>query len=201
MDLLLRITTKPIEYQIRTEAATLTPKQTPPERIQNSEPVKVNLKTTDAQVDMDFAKMYESLGMRNVGDVTSDMASKAVQAASSAIGDIVQMGNSLSQIQNGATIGDYIKNRNLSSASITGQLSEIPVASPELSFERTAVNDITVDRASVEQQWDIEKNTMEYVPGKYHMEITGFPEVKIEYVGGMSYVPPSADPEYEETEN
>ena len=42
------------------------------------------------------------------------------------------------------------------------------------------------------------KNELEFVPGRFKMEITQFPEVNIEYTGGFMYVPASADPEYEE---
>jgi hypothetical protein len=111
------------------------------------------------------------------------------------------MGNSLSQIQTGVTVGEYFKNKNLNQASITGQLSLMNVASPEIRMENMAETTIDVSAASIEQNWDIEKNKMEYIPGKYHMEITQFPEVKVEYVGGMNYVPPSSAPDYEETEH
>ena len=47
-------------------------------------------------------------------------------------------------------------------------------------------------------EWAMSKNELEFVPGRFKMEITQFPEVNIEYTGGFMYVPASADPEYEE---
>ena len=199
MDLLLKITSKPIEYNIHTEPATLTARQTPPQRNQTSSPAKVNIATKDAKVDMDFSKTYESLGMKNVSKVIAEEGTKSIQASNNATAEFVKDGNSLSQIQKGITIGDYIKNKNLSNVSITGQLSAVEIASPEMSVEPGGI-DVSVTAAELKNEWNIEKNKMEYVPGKYHMEITQFPEVKIEYVGGINYVPPSSDPDYEKPE-
>ncbi len=201
MDLLLKLTTKNIEYNIHTEPGTLTVKQPTPSANPVSSPVDVNVNTVDAKMDFDFSKTNESLGMKSVDRVYRETASKAVQTASDAISEYVKMGNSLSQIQTGVTVGEYFKNKNLNQASITGQLSLMNVASPEIRMENMAETTIDVSAASIEQNWDIEKNKMEYIPGKYHMEITQFPEVKVEYVGGMNYVPPSSAPDYEETEH
>lgn len=199
MSLLLKITSKPIEYNIHTEPATLTAKQTPPQRNQTSNPARVNIATKDAEVNMDFTKTYESLGMKSVSKVIAEDGAESIQASNNATAEFVKQGNSLSQIQKGVTIGDYIKNKNLSNVSITGQLSAVEIASPEMSVEPGGV-DISVTPAELKNEWNIEKNKMEYVPGKYHMEITQFPEVKIEYVGGLNYVPPSSDPNYKEPE-
>lgn len=200
MDLLLKLTTQNIKYDIHTEPGTLTVKQSAPSANPVSDSVDVNINTVNAKMDLDFSKTNESLGMKSVDRVYREAASNAVQAAGDATSEYVKMGNSLSQIQTGITVGDYFKNKNLSQASITGQLSLMEIESPEMRMENMAETTIDVSPASVEQNWNIEKNKMEYVPGKYHMEITQFPEVKIEYVGGMNYVPPSSAPDYEETE-
>lgn len=201
MDLLLKLTTKNMEYNIHTEPGTLTVKQPDPSANPVSTPAIVNTNTVNARMDLDFTQTYESLGMKNVDVVTKQSAAQAVQASNDATREYVKMGNSLSQIQSGITIGDYFKNKNLSQTSITGQLSIMEISSPEIRMENMAETTFDVSRASVEQNWEIERNKMEFIPGKYQMEITQFPEVKIEYVGGINYVPPSADPEYEEPEN
>ena len=36
---------------------------------------------------------------------------------------------------------------------------------------------------------------LEFIPGDIEMNITQYPDVVIEYIGGPIYVPPSADPE------
>lgn len=200
MDLLLKITTKPIEYNIRTEQATLSTPLTPNiERRQISDPAKVNMKTTDAKVDMDFRKTYESMGMKNVGTVMAEEGSKGMRAASNATAESVKMGDSLLNIQRGTTITEYVRNKNLSNVSITGQLALGEIEAPEMSVQPGNV-EIDVTNTQLKNEWNIEKSKMEFVPGKYHMEITQFPEVKVEYVGGYNYVPPSADPDYEPIE-
>ena len=37
----------------------------------------------------------------------------------------------------------------------------------------------------------------EFIPGDIEFTVTQRPEVRIKYVGGPIYVPPSADPNYE----
>lgn len=46
--------------------------------------------------------------------------------------------------------------------------------------------------------WEMTRKELEFVPGRFHMEITQYPEVSIEYKGGFQYVPKSSDPDYVE---
>ena len=43
--------------------------------------------------------------------------------------------------------------------------------------------------------WRILKGDFEFIPGDIEFNITQYPDVMIEYIGGPIYVPPSADPE------
>ena len=43
----------------------------------------------------------------------------------------------------------------------------------------------------------IANGNFEFIPGNINIEITQYPDVQIEYVGGPIYVPPSADPNFE----
>ena len=59
-------------------------------------------------------------------------------------------------------------------------------------YLNTAVNLLSAEEyASAEE-------VMEYVPGKYQMDILQYPKITVEYLGTPTYVPPSADPNYEE---
>lgn len=42
-----------------------------------------------------------------------------------------------------------------------------------------------------------EQSKIEYVPGRFHMDIIQYPKVEFEYIGGFNYVPKSSDPDYE----
>lgn len=42
-----------------------------------------------------------------------------------------------------------------------------------------------------------ERSKIEYVPGRFHMDIIQYPKVEFEYIGGFNYVPKSSDPDYE----
>ena len=43
----------------------------------------------------------------------------------------------------------------------------------------------------------VANGNFEFIPGNINIEITQYPDVQIEYVGGPIYVPLSADPNYE----
>ena len=40
---------------------------------------------------------------------------------------------------------------------------------------------------------------MNYIPGKFSIEILQYPKVSVEWLGSPTYVPPSADPNYVES--
>jgi hypothetical protein len=73
-------------------------------------------------------------------------------------------------------------------------------------LESTALNSIdkiskTVNNQRLEkvrEAYNQSKRSLEYVPGNFEMEILTKPEVQVDYIGGFMYVPPEANPDYEE---
>ena len=61
-----------------------------------------------------------------------------------------------------------------------------------------AISKISVIRSKVDLDWKKSAREMEFIPSSITLEIKQLADVKIEYLGGFNYVPPSSDPEYEE---
>ncbi len=198
MDLLLKITTRPIEYNLHTEPATLSSSlMSVPERTQKSSPAKVNTTTEPAEMTMSFKNTYESIGLKNIDTVIREKGAEAIQASNNATAEYVKRGNSLSQIQDGITVGSYFRNKCMSAIASTGNLVYEQLEDASVDFELFEP-ETNVTSAELEQNWNIEKNVMEFIPGKFQMEIINLADVEIEYLGGVQYVPPSSDPDYEE---
>lgn len=63
----------------------------------------------------------------------------------------------------------------------------------------TSGGDLTIDYQldKMNFDWRQQQGSVEFIPGDIEIMISQMPEVRIEYIGGPLYVPPSADPEYE----
>ena len=86
-------------------------------------------------------------------------------------------------------------NDNLNNAKIAQASSS--AGSPQANQTNQA--DLTIwyemDRMNFDMK--VANGNFEFIPGNINIEITQYPDVQIEYVGGPIYVPPSADPNYE----
>ena len=107
----------------------------------------------------------------------------------------VQFGNQISQIQDGVSISQVVQQKMLEQP--TTYTTFIPSAGIDISWQPQQLN-LDYQPTQLEFDWQTMKNSMEYVPGKYQMDILQYPKVQIEYLGTPTYVPPSADPNYEE---
>ena len=168
---LLKITSVPLEYEIHTEAARLEMKQAQnPSHVMTKNPSGWTMHARNIQVRMDTTELRASLNMRNSMDFARYYGSQGRQAAYQAVGEAVQFGNQMQQIQDGVSIGQIIRQRLLQQ--------------PETytTFLPSAGTDIQ----------------MNFIPGKFQFEITQYPDVRVEYLGKPTYVPPSASPDYVE---
>ena len=52
-------------------------------------------------------------------------------------------------------------------------------------------------RSKLNFDMKVANGNFEFVPGDIELSITQHPEVRIEYIGGPIYVPPSSDPNFE----
>lgn len=193
---LLKITTTPIEYKIQTNRAAL--------KVNSSEPAKMDLQVTPAKlqidsqnikVKLDTSKARHSLGFRTSGQRATDSGHAGLEAAQQATAQYASIGNQMAQIQTKQDIPDIFSQRLYQQS--TTQTVFLPVQGPDISWTPNSIQ-TNYEPASVHTEWSDAKLNMEYVPSKYQMDILQYPKVTIEYIGGPNYVPPSADPNYEE---
>ena len=120
---------------------------------------------------------------------------KGNQTAYQTIGENVQFGNQMARIQDGVTISEIMRQKVLEQP--TTYTTFLPSAGTDISWQPQQLN-LDYDPGSVNFDWEVMRNVMDYVPGKFQMHITQYPEVQIEYLGEPRYVPPSSSPTYEE---
>lgn len=189
---LLKITNIPIEYNYRITPGRLELKQAQnPSQRMTQVPSRLNIQTQNIQMRLDSTELRASLNLRTNGDFARYCADKGTQAAYETIGETVQFGNQMARIQDGVTIGQLIKKRML--VQPVTYTAFFPSADVQISWQPQEL-DLEYDAGSLEFDWEIMRNRMDYIPGKFQMAITQYPKVQIEYLGKPNYVPPSATP-------
>ena len=194
---LINITSTPIEYKINIEAARLEMKQSDNPRYQMTQNQgRMNIDAKNIQVRLDSTRLRESLNLRDPGAFARYYGSQGQQTAYENIGERVQFGNQISQIQDGVSISQIVQQKALQQP--TTYTTFIPSAGWDISWQPQELN---LDYQPTEMNFDsqVQKNIMEYVPGKYQMDILQYPKIEIEYLGTPTYVPPSSDHNYEES--
>jgi hypothetical protein len=193
---LIKITNIPMEYKISIEPARLEMKQAQNAR-QNmtKDPSQLSIQSRNIEVRLDSTEMRASLNHRNPGDFARYYGGQGRQTAYENIGERVQFGNQIAQIQDGVTISAVVRQKMLEQP--TTYTTFIPSAGIDMSWQPQELH-LDYEPASLNFDWQIMRNTMDFVPGKYQMDILQYPKVQIEYLGEPTYVPPSANPNYEE---
>lgn len=191
---LLKITTTPIEYKLQVENASLKVTENTPAKIDPQTPLgKLSIKSENIKVQLDTSRARDSVGIRKVTDVMKTQGFKGMQAAQTASAQYAQLGEQLSQIQNGATVGTVFAQ--MMTKQPETAMVFIPSCGADISWKPNSL-EIKYEPAKVKTEWQAAKFTMEFVPSRYKMDILQYPKVEIEYIGGPMYVPPSANPNY-----
>lgn len=194
---LINITSTPIEYKINIEAARLEMKQSDNPRYQMTQNQgKMNIDAKNIQVRLDSTRLRESLNLRDPGAFARYYGSQGRQTAYENIGERVQFGNQMAQIKDGVSISQLVQQKALQQP--TTYTTFIPSAGWDISWQPQELN-LDYQPTEMNFDWQVQKNVMEYVPGKYQMDILQYPKIEIEYLGTPTYVPPSSDPNYEES--
>lgn len=193
---LINITSTPIDYKISIEPARLEMKQADNARQKMTlDPSELKMESRRTEVRLDSTRMRASLNLRKPTDFAQYFGSRGMQNAYENIGERVQFGNQIAQIQDGVTVSQLVQQKMMQQP--TTYTTFIPSAGIDTSWQPAELN-LDYQPTKLEFDWQTMKNSMEYVPGKYQMEILQYPKIEIEYLGTPTYVPPSADPNYEE---
>ena len=171
---LIKITSVPLKYTMSTENARLT--------VPQIEPAQMNQKTTPLEINIDTEPISSGKTQKTTNDVTSEY---------------VQMGNKMTKP--GMTIAELMREKSLSHTTIETVIGSIPTEKIDMSWE-PATAKYDVRRSKSETDWKKAAQEMEFIPSSVTLEIEQYADVIIEYIGGYTYVPPSSDPDYEESE-
>lgn len=193
---LIKITNIPIEYNYSMEPARLEMKRAPnPVQKMTHDPAEMHLRARNIQVRLDTTELRASLNHRTSGDFARYYGNKGMQTAYDTIGESVQFGNGMAQIQDGVSISQLVRQKMLEQP--VSYTTFLPSAPTDISWQPQAL-DMEYDPGSLKFDWKLMRNSMDYIPGKFQMNITQYPRVQVEYLGEPSYVPPSSDPNYQE---
>ncbi|MBE6854703.1 MAG: hypothetical protein E7501_03500 [Ruminococcus sp.] len=181
---LLKITTKPIEYKIEVEHASLKVAENKPADVLTQNAVKAVAPQTSQETarqvrrDPGFVHHVQATAPETAANLQAYNASMGTHASTAATAEYVaQQPESAAYSQN-----------------LDAALAQIPQAI-DPSWEPKNANGVK-DGKALENA----KRQMEYTPGKVSIEVESRAEVEIEYLGSPRYVPPSSAPDYEPPE-
>ena len=196
---LLRISTTPIKYEMEIERARLEYSQDfMPKGVFETEAAKLDLQTRNARMLANTYEARKSLGQYNSADRAKYDADKGMESVSKATRMYVDIGNEMTRIDQGVTIADIFAEKVLGEQPVLFT-AFLPSTGAEISWIPHEIR-MEFSKPEVSYEWEIMRNIMNYVPGSIRMTILQQPNVEIEYIGGVQYFPPSADPEHEAME-
>lgn len=192
---LLRITSIPIQYQIQIERARL--EMSAGDQVyakMNRKPAQLQTKSQNIQMRMDSTEMRADLDIKSIGRRIHEAAQQRKQAGQDLTAQYAADATKLAQkgVDVTQVVADKLFNQESSS-----RLVFLPSVGPAITWEPNNLQ-IQYEPGELDFDWEMVRNTMDYVPGKFKMSILQYPKVQIEYLGEPTYVPPSADPNYQE---
>jgi hypothetical protein len=194
MQPLIRITTTPIQYQYDFEPARLEPRKTDPlmAKIEYTEP-ELKQHSRPIEVRLDMSAMRDSMGIHSSSTWAKKQGENGWNKVREGVDDTVHMGNQMARIDDGLTIAQIVRSKAIENP--TTYTAFLPSVGPDISW-KSAELDMDYDPGDVDIDWQLKKLAMDYIPGKFSLVITQYPKVSVEYLGGIRYTPPSADPNY-----
>ena len=195
MNQLIKITSVPIQYELKINNARLEYSRSRAELEISRNDGGLSIKSRPVKLNLDSTEARNSVVPTTARSV-AQTAQAGKEAAYSATAQMAQEGHLLLNAKIGEdVIGQIMQQR---SAAPTGefQLGFTPSAPVDINYEAA---DLTINYEMDKLNFDLKiaNGNFEFIPGNIEMSITQRPEVRIEYIGGPIYVPPSADPNYE----
>lgn len=193
---LIKIVNVPIEYKMQIEHARLEMQDVAkaPSADVNTQNPQLKMRHTDIKMRQDSSAMFDSIGLKSPSSFMRSVAQKANADAQQNIAQIVTDGNIMAQKD--ATINDVVANHLFADSENPQTVTTyLPTTGPAISWQPNSLS-VDYQPGTVTFDWNVLQGTMKYIPGDVKMEILQYPSVEIEYIGGPTYVPPSADPNY-----
>lgn len=192
----LKITTTPIKLSMSSQRARLEAQLPTPQVDMEKTPGSLQMSSQNIKVNIDTYEARQMMGRRTNKDFLAYQGTKGQAAADAATARYVQVGNQMSQIQNGASIPEIIYMQMISKAQPKTDLEAVPLPAPKINWTPGQVK-MDYTPSKVDFQADLKDAQIAYVPGELSINVEQYPKVDIEYMGNPIYVPPSAEPGYE----
>ena len=194
---LLKITSIPIQYQIQIERARLEMRtEGNLDATVNRRPSQLQTRSRNIQMRQDSTEMFASLDIKSIGRRIQEAAQQRKQAGMELTGQYAMDANKLGQKD--MDISQIVADKLFSRAeSLDSKLVFLPSVGPAITWQPSDLQN-SYDPGAVDFDWEVVRNAMDYVPGKFKMDILQYPKVQIEYLGEPNYVPRSSAPDYQE---
>jgi len=195
MKQLINITTVPIQYELKVQNARLEYKNSSAEVEISRDEGGLTIKSRPVKLNLDSFEARNSVVPTTARSI-QQAAQEGSQVAYQATAQWAQEG----QLMLKAKIGEDVLGQ------IFAQRNQQPTGEFELGFTPSAPVEIDFEPADLVINYQMDKlnfdlkvasGNFEFIPGDIEFSITQHPDVKIEYVGGPIYVPPSSDPNFE----
>lgn len=196
MEQLLSITSVPIAVEITVNRAHLDYNTELPKVDVSRNKGGFKIQADPIRIDIDSTAVYNSIGLKNIDTLRQDYSQESIKVCYQATASIVQE-------------GDLLLGQNITPAQIAAQksqrsietiLSFLPTEGPDISWTGGT---LSINYQTDDLNFDWETTTraaFEFVPGSIEFNIKSMPKVDIEYIGEPIYCPPSANPNYVESE-
>lgn len=194
MEQLLKITSIPLKYEIKVNRARLDYLNPKPELTMNTKPGGFKMDSTSAKLNIDSSKARNTV-QPTVSTVSKQEAAKGIQTAHEATAQYAQEGQLMLKSKIGEDAIGQILTQRMQAPTGEFQLGFLPSAPVEFNYQP---GDLSMDYQMDKLTFDLKvsNKNFEFVPGDVEFSISQQPEVRIEYLGGPIYVPPSAEPGY-----
>ena len=195
MNQLIRITTVPIQYELKVNNARLEYSRAKAELEISRNEGGLSIKSRPVKLNLDSSEARNSVVPTTTRSI-AQTAQAGKEAAYSATAQLAQEGQLLVKADIGQDVIGQIMQQRTAPATGEFQLGFTPSAPVDISYQAA---DLTINYEMDKLNFDLKvaNGNFEFIPGNIQMSITQRPDVVIEYVGGPIYVPPSADPNYE----
>lgn len=193
---LIEIKTIPIEIEMKTTSAKLEYTRATADMEISRERGGLSIKSRPIRVNLDTFEARSSLSPTLARSI-QQQAERGIQSAYEATATYAQQGQLLLKTKIGQELvsqfGADAQTKNLKT---NVGIDFLPKSGAEISWDLGEMN-IRYDMDKLNFDWKFGTGEYEFTPGDIQISVTQRPDVVIKYVGGMIYVPPSADPSHE----
>jgi len=196
---LLKITTTPMKYELEIEPSRLEyVNDYIPSADVSRDPSELKIETENTSVRIDTYEARKSLGLLNSADQMRQRAETARTAVSQKTREHVEIGAQMAKIEDGVTIPQIMRQKMQQTLQRSSVTVFIPSTGADLTWDPPRI-DVEYTKGELNYDWNELQSSMRYIPGSVRIKIVEYASINVEYLGGPMYVPPSADPNQEET--